>query len=213
MGEAAGSVLSTEFHESGALARVVHAVVGFLVARSEKPNSQGSEQWVWGCERAVCPSTRACMSQTSNVMKSASSTFDQACTELREFAALVGCIHDHIDSLNQEAAQQLDALFLTRSEPLLRLLSSAHKTGGDVLDSVNACLAEMRANAWSEEEKTGAISALNDLLIAVSSAAKMCQQLNYMSVGVTHAIPDFTCLLIRVDEINSSLALFRRSPA
>ncbi|MEZ5702791.1 MAG: hypothetical protein R3E42_13915 [Burkholderiaceae bacterium] len=50
-------------------------------------------------------------------------TFDQACTELREiFAALVGCIHDHIDSLNQEAAEQLDALFLTRSEPLLRLL-------------------------------------------------------------------------------------------
>ncbi|MEZ5702790.1 MAG: hypothetical protein R3E42_13910 [Burkholderiaceae bacterium] len=57
------------------------------------------------------------------------------------------------------------------------------------------------------------MSALNDLLIAVSSAVKMCQQLNYMSVGVAHAIPDFTCLLIRVEEIGRSLALLRRSPA
>ena len=145
-------------------------------------------------------------------MKSASPTFDQACTELRKFAALIGRIHDHIDSLNQEAAQQLDVLFSKRSEPLLRLLSAAHKTGGDVLDRVNACLAEMRANAWSEEEKAAAMSALNELLLAVSWAAKTCQQLNYMNVGVTHAIPDFTCLLIRVDEINSSLASLKRSP-
>ena len=152
------------------------------------------------------------MAQINTAMKSASSSFDQACTELRKFAALVGRIHDHIDALNQGAAQEPNALFSKRSEPLLRLLSAAHKTGGDVLDRVNACLAEMRANAWSEEEKAAAMSALNELLLAVSWAAKTCQQLNYMNVGVTHAIPDFTCLLIRVDEINSSLASLKRSP-